>query len=103
MTSVLALGKPTVLVLVHGGAMSLGPIKDSAHAIVDCFCTNQTATLLPCHAIPLSASSVVVLLVLLDLLVLLEFPADIKRFCCRQTVVRWRRRPWRMCSLVTTT
>ena len=42
--SVLALGKPTVLVLVHGGAMSLGPIKDSAHAIVDCFCTNQTDT-----------------------------------------------------------
>ena len=47
-TSVLALGKPTVLVLVHGGAMSLGPIKDSAHAIVDCFCTSQP-TLLPCH------------------------------------------------------
>ena len=43
MTSVLALGKPTVLVLVHGGAMSLGPIKDSAHAIVDCFCTSQPA------------------------------------------------------------
>eukprot|EP01045_Picozoa_sp_COSAG04_P011532 COSAG04_NODE_744_length_10648_cov_52.358233_4_plen_64_part_00 len=53
MNSVLALGKPTVLVLVHGGAMSLGPIKDSAHAIVDCFCTSQTDTL-PSHAIPLS-------------------------------------------------
>ena len=25
---VLALGKPTVLVLIHGGAMSLGPLKD---------------------------------------------------------------------------
>ena len=49
MTSVLALGKPTVLVLVHGGAMSLGPIKDSAHAIVDCFCTSQpTLYLLIC-------------------------------------------------------
>ena len=55
-TSVLALGKPTVLVLVHGGAMSLGPIKDSAHAIVDCFCTSKP-TLLPSNAIPLSASS----------------------------------------------
>ena len=53
-TSVLALGKPTVLVLVHGGAMSLGPIKDSAHAIVDCFCTNQTDTL-PSHPIRPSA------------------------------------------------
>ena len=50
-TSVLALGKPTVLVLVHGGAMSLGPIKDSAHAIVDCFCTSQTSTFtLSCHS-----------------------------------------------------
>ena len=54
MTSVLALGKPTVLVLVHGGAMSLGPIKDSAHAIVDCFCTSKP-TLLPCHPIHPSA------------------------------------------------
>ena len=59
---VLALGKPTVLVLIHvkwrcfldvslpvsltlkvsllqGGAMSLGPLKDKFHAIVDAFCT----------------------------------------------------------------
>ena len=61
---VLALGKPTVLVLIHvkwrcfldvslpvsltlkvslsqGGAMSLGPLKDKFHAIVDAFCTPQ--------------------------------------------------------------
>ena len=34
---VLALGKPTVLALVHGGAMSLGPLKATAPAILDCF------------------------------------------------------------------
>jgi hypothetical protein len=34
---VLALGKPTVLALVHGGAMSLGPLKAAAPAILDCF------------------------------------------------------------------
>lgn len=32
---VLALGKPTVLVLIHGGAMSLGPLKEKYTAIVD--------------------------------------------------------------------
>eukprot|EP01052_Picozoa_sp_SAG31_P021150 SAG31_NODE_1620_length_7725_cov_1.520850_8_plen_384_part_00 len=35
--AVLALGKPTVLVLIHGGAMSLGPLKDKFPAIVDAF------------------------------------------------------------------
>ena len=30
---VLALGKPTVLVLIHGGAMSLGPLKGKYTAI----------------------------------------------------------------------
>ena len=83
-TSVLALGKPTVLVLVHGGAMSLGPIKDSAHAIVDCFCTSQP-TLLPSHAIQPSAQ-VLQLLVLLDLLVRLEFAAGPEGFAVAR---RW--------------
>ena len=41
--AVLALGKPTVLVLVHGGAMSLGPLKDSAPAILDCFYGGEMA------------------------------------------------------------
>lgn len=35
--AVLAVGKPTVLTLVHGGAMTLGPLKDQASAILDCF------------------------------------------------------------------
>ena len=41
--AVLALNKPTVLVLVHGGAMSLGQLKDSAPAIVDCFYGGEMA------------------------------------------------------------
>jgi beta-glucosidase len=40
---VLALGKPTVLVLVHGGALSLGPIKETAPAILDCFYGGEEA------------------------------------------------------------
>ena len=39
----LALAKPTVLVLVHGGSMSLGPLKDSAPAILDCFYGGEMA------------------------------------------------------------
>ena len=31
--AILALGKPTVLVLIHGGAMSLGPIKDQVRRL----------------------------------------------------------------------
>lgn len=34
---ILKLGKPTVLVLIHGGAMSLGHLKDEYPAIVDAF------------------------------------------------------------------
>eukprot|EP01043_Picozoa_sp_COSAG02_P038736 COSAG02_NODE_3008_length_7563_cov_3.445606_5_plen_94_part_00 len=41
--AVLALNKPTVLVLVHGGAMSLGQLKDSAPAILDCFYGGEMA------------------------------------------------------------
>ena len=43
MKAVLALNKPTVLVLVHGGAMSLGQLKDSAPAILDCFYGGEMA------------------------------------------------------------
>lgn len=42
MKAVLALNKPTVLVLVHGGAMSLGELK-SAPAILDCFYGGEMA------------------------------------------------------------
>jgi hypothetical protein len=34
---ILKLGKPTILVLIHGGAMSLGPLKEKYTAIVDAF------------------------------------------------------------------
>ena len=47
---VLALGKPTVLVLIHGGAMSLGPLKDKFHAIVDAFCTPKRPVGILCVA-----------------------------------------------------
>jgi len=42
-TAVLALGKPTVLVLIHGGAMSLGPLKDASPAILDAFYGGEKA------------------------------------------------------------
>ena len=42
--AVLALNKPTVLVLVHGGAMSLGQLKVSAPAILDCFYGGEMAS-----------------------------------------------------------
>lgn len=35
--AVLAVGKPTVLTLIHGGAITLGPLKDQAPSILDCF------------------------------------------------------------------
>jgi beta-glucosidase len=34
---ILKLGKPTILVLIHGGAMSLGHLKEEYPAIVDAF------------------------------------------------------------------
>ena len=34
---ILKLGKPTILVLIHGGAMSLGHLKEDYPAIVDAF------------------------------------------------------------------
>ena len=64
---VLKLGKPTILVLIHGGAMSLGHLKDKYPAIVDAFyggemggeLTNQRAfshaanftCLFPCYSL----------------------------------------------------
>jgi len=41
---VLKLGKPTVLVLVHGGTISLGPIRDAVPAIVDAFYGGEKAS-----------------------------------------------------------
>lgn len=40
---ILALGKPTVLVLVNGGTISLGSIKDSSPAIVEAFYGGEMA------------------------------------------------------------
>jgi beta-glucosidase len=40
---VLALRMPTVLVLVHGGTISLGPLKSSSPAIVDAFYGGEMA------------------------------------------------------------
>lgn len=42
--AVLALKKPTVLVLIHGGAMSLGPLKDASPAILDVFYGGEEAS-----------------------------------------------------------
>lgn len=35
--AIVALGKPTILVMIHGGAMALGGLKDGVPAIVDAF------------------------------------------------------------------
>ena len=43
-SQVLALKKPTVLVLVNGGAMSLGPLKNDAPAIVEAFYGGKMAS-----------------------------------------------------------
>lgn len=42
--SILAVKKPTILVLIHGGAMSLGPLKDEFDAIVDAFYGGEMAS-----------------------------------------------------------
>ena len=42
-SAILALNKPTVLVLIHGGAMSLGPLKDASPAILDVFYGGEEA------------------------------------------------------------
>ena len=41
--AILKLGKKTALVLVNGGAMSLGPLKDSSPAILDAFYGGEMA------------------------------------------------------------
>jgi len=41
---VAAVGKPTVMVLIHGGAMCLGALKDAAPSIVDAFYGGERAS-----------------------------------------------------------
>lgn len=42
--AILGVQKPTVLVLINGGTMSLGPLKDTAPAIVDAFYGGEMAS-----------------------------------------------------------